>query len=117
VVGIEGSLHDAAARNLPIGFYGGLGEHESVAAAYKQGRAAISLERLYDADRPQLKVRAGVDADQLISAQEFQRVRAVESAARCSSEHVGGVTWCGLVSRIYAPLGLATLGGVRACAG
>jgi hypothetical protein len=32
------------------------------------GRAAISLEGLHDGDRPQLKVRGGVDASQLVLA-------------------------------------------------
>ncbi|HMG57731.1 MAG TPA: CHAT domain-containing protein [Kofleriaceae bacterium] len=68
VVGMGGSINDDAARSFAIGFYGGLGERESVAAAYKQGRAAISLEALRDSDRPQLEVRDGVDADQLVLA-------------------------------------------------
>jgi hypothetical protein len=68
VVGMSGSIHDDAARSFAIGFYGGLGEHESVAAAYKQGRAAISLQGLHDSDRPQLRVRVGVDARQLVLA-------------------------------------------------
>jgi hypothetical protein len=68
VVGISGSIQDDAARNFAIGFYGGLGARESVADAYQQGRAAISLEGLSDHDRPQLKVRSGVDARQLILA-------------------------------------------------
>jgi hypothetical protein len=37
VVGMDGSIQDDAARNFTIGFYGGLGEHESVAAAYRLG--------------------------------------------------------------------------------
>jgi two-component system, cell cycle response regulator len=68
VVGVGGSIREDAARNFAIGFYGGLGERESVAVAYKQGRAAISLEGLRDDDRPQLKIRAGVDASQLVLA-------------------------------------------------
>jgi len=68
VVGMGGSIHDDAARSFAIGFYGGLGERESVAAAYRQGRAAIGLEGLRDADRPRLKVRPGVDADGLVLA-------------------------------------------------
>ncbi|HEX2689073.1 MAG TPA: CHAT domain-containing protein [Kofleriaceae bacterium] len=68
VVGMRGSIHDDAARSFTIGFYGGLGERESVAAAYRQGRAAIRLEGLRDADRPRLKVRPGVDADGLVLA-------------------------------------------------
>ena len=68
VVGMDGAIHADAARSFAIGFYGGLGEHESVAAAHRQGRAAISLEALPDAARPQLKTRAGLDADQMILA-------------------------------------------------
>jgi len=68
VVGMSGAIHDDAARSFAIGFYGGLGEHESVAAAFKQGRAAINLDGLHDADRPQLHTRDGFDAAQLILA-------------------------------------------------
>jgi WD40 repeat protein len=68
VVGMSGAIHDDAARNFAIGFYGGLGEHESIAVAFKQGRAAIHLDGLPDADRPQLRVRNGFDAAGLIPA-------------------------------------------------
>jgi WD40 repeat protein len=68
VVGMSGSIDDAAARNFAIGFYGGLGERESIVAAYQQGRAAISLEGLPDGDLPKLKVRDGVDAAQVVLA-------------------------------------------------
>jgi WD40 repeat protein len=70
VVGMSGAIHDDAARSFAIGFYGGLGEHESVAEAFKQGRAAINLDGLHDADRPQLHTRDGFDAAQLILAAE-----------------------------------------------
>jgi WD40 repeat protein len=66
VVGMSGTIVDDAARNFAIGFYGGLGERESVAAAFRQGRAAISLEGLRDSDRPQLRVRDGIDASKVI---------------------------------------------------
>jgi len=66
VVGMIGSIRDAAARSFAIGFYGGLGERESVAAAFAQGCAAISLEGLHDSDRPQLAIRADVDARKLV---------------------------------------------------
>jgi hypothetical protein len=66
VVGMSGSILDDASRNFAIGFYGGLGERESIAAAFRQGCAAISLEGLRDSDRPQLKVRDGVDASKLV---------------------------------------------------
>lgn len=70
VVGMEGSILDDAARSFAIGFYGGLGERESLAAAYKQGRAAISLAGLPEGNRPKLKVRRGVDASRLILAED-----------------------------------------------
>jgi len=68
VVGIGSSIHDDTARSFAIGFYGGLGERASIAAAYKHGCAAISLEGLLDREHPQLKVRAGVNASQLVLA-------------------------------------------------
>jgi diguanylate cyclase (GGDEF)-like protein len=71
VVGVSGAVRDDAARSFAIGFYGGLGERESIALAYRQGCAAISLEGLRDADRPQLKVRTGVDAARLVLATEL----------------------------------------------
>ena len=72
VVGMSGSIHDDAARCFAIGFYGGLGERESIGAAYKQGCAAISLEGLRDRDRPQLVVRSDVDASKLVLAADPQ---------------------------------------------
>jgi hypothetical protein len=84
VVGTGGPILDTAARSFATGFYGGLGERESVAAAYKQGCAAIALEGgsgsvhrdaedpypelRKQRDRPQLKVRPGVDAEELVLA-------------------------------------------------
>ena len=81
VVGTDGPILDTDARNFAIGFYGGLGEREPVAAAFAQGRAAISLGRQpggarRDAEEaypdlpevvpgPRLKVRPGVDASRL----------------------------------------------------
>ena len=66
VVGMSGAIHDGAARSFAIGFYGGLGEHESIATAFKQGKAAIQLDGLPDADRPQLQVRSGFELPKLI---------------------------------------------------
>ena len=68
VVGMSGAIADDAARSFAIGFYGGLGERESIAAAYAQGCAAIQLQGLADHDRPRLAVRAGIDADKLVMA-------------------------------------------------
>ena len=68
VVGMSGAIHDDAARSFAIGFYGGLGERESIAAAFAQGTTAINLSGLPDADQPQLQVRDGFDASALILA-------------------------------------------------
>jgi hypothetical protein len=59
VIGMRGTIHADAARVFAIGLYGGLGEQQSVAAAFEQARAAINLEGLQDAERPQLKARDG----------------------------------------------------------
>jgi hypothetical protein len=70
VVGMTGAIDEAAAQAFAVGFYGGLGERESVAAAYRQGQAAIRLHGLDGAARPQLKVRAGIDPDQVVLAED-----------------------------------------------
>jgi hypothetical protein len=72
VVGMSGSIDDDAARNFAIGFYGGLGERESIAAAFRQGCAAISLEGLPGADRPKLRHRDGVDVTKLVLVADGQ---------------------------------------------
>src|SRR5262249_30759707 len=79
------ALRDDKARSFAIGFYGGLGERESIAAAYKQGCAAISLEGLRDRDRPQLAVRPGVDASKLILAANPAEPRARRASAGTAS--------------------------------
>jgi hypothetical protein len=69
VVSMDSALRDNAARVYTIGFYGGLGARQSVAAAHLQGCAAISLEESRESERPQLRVRDGVNADQLVLAE------------------------------------------------
>jgi len=54
----------AQALDETFGAAGASVERESVAAAFRQGRAAISLDGLRDSNRPQLWVRDGVDASQ-----------------------------------------------------
>jgi hypothetical protein len=71
VVGIGSAIRDDVARSFAIGFYGGLGERESVAAAFRQGCAAIRLRGLPHAERPQLAIRDGVDAEQLVLAADL----------------------------------------------
>jgi nucleoside phosphorylase len=68
VVGIAGEAVDQAATNFSIGLYGGIGEGESVDAAFKQGCAAIGMTGAGDPGQPQLRVRRGVDARRLVLA-------------------------------------------------
>jgi len=68
VVGMAGGTVDSAATSFSIGLYGGLGEGESVAAAFKQGCAAIGMTNTGDPDQPRLRVRPGVDASRLVLA-------------------------------------------------
>jgi WD40 repeat protein len=68
VVGMAGGTVDQAATSFSIGLYGGIGEGESVAAAFKQGCAAIGMTGAGDPGQPQLRVRQGVDAGRLVLA-------------------------------------------------
>jgi len=68
VIGMHGPITDEAAVSFVTGFYGALGDRAPVAAAFEHGRAAIHLDGLTDADRPQLKVRPGIDPARVIPA-------------------------------------------------
>jgi hypothetical protein len=68
VVGMAGEIVDQAATSFSIALYGGLGEKESVAAAFKQGCAAIGMVGAGDPRQPKLRVRQGVDPSQIILA-------------------------------------------------
>lgn len=109
VVGMRGAISDDAARNFAIGFYGGLGESASVAGAYYQGRAAISLEGLPDGERPQLKVRDSVDAHAFVLSRVRPNVHRgephirVASSPSTSSVGRSGPKWLAAA----APAGLA----------
>jgi len=90
VVGMSGAIAADAARSFSIGFYGGLGERESISAAYAQGRAAISLQGLAEHDRPKLAVHTGIDAGKLVLAAdpveaESSQGRPVELTAAADS--------------------------------
>lgn len=62
VVGLDSSVSDSVSRSFAIGFYGGLGELESVEVAYRQGCAAVSFEDDSSRVRPQLRLREESDA-------------------------------------------------------
>jgi len=61
VVGTTDSIDGNAARSFAIGFYGGLGERESVPTAYRQGCAAMHLEGLRVDTCSQIQVRDRTD--------------------------------------------------------
>jgi hypothetical protein len=68
VVGMTGCVVDQAATSFSIGLYLGIGEGESIDAAFQHGCAAISLTGASDPRQPQLRVRHGVDARQIVFA-------------------------------------------------
>jgi hypothetical protein len=68
VIGADGALLDDDARQFAIGFYGGLGDGESIEVAFEQGRAAISLARPSSRDQLRLMARAGVDPSSIVLA-------------------------------------------------
>jgi uncharacterized protein (DUF779 family) len=76
VIGMHDSSQNGAARNFAIGFYGALGDRESIATAYEQGCAAISLEGTGGPERPHLWVRDGIDAGRIVLAAEHWHSRA-----------------------------------------
>jgi DNA-binding NarL/FixJ family response regulator len=87
VVGVGGAIRDAAARAFSIGFYGGLGDSESVGAAFRQGLAAMRLQELTHGIRPgdvpsaalpRLVTRPGLDPNELFLLHRPTR------RARCS---------------------------------
>jgi hypothetical protein len=65
---MRGSIRDDAARSFAVGFYGGIAERESVAGAFKQGCAAISLDGGRGEELAHLMVRNGVNANRLTFA-------------------------------------------------
>jgi hypothetical protein len=73
VVGMAGETVDGAATSFAVGLYGGLGEGESVASAFKHGCAAIGVAGAGDPDQPQLRVRPGVDANGLVLTEPTER--------------------------------------------
>jgi hypothetical protein len=110
VVGMAGSLRDDAARSFAIGFYGGLGERESVDVAYKGGCAAIGLDGFPDGDRPRLKVRRTVDPGAMVLAAmmpEAPRMVAAETMTVAP-------TWPATVRQQHVSIGRDAIGNVIA---
>src|SRR5262249_22904045 len=66
VVSMNRSISDRAAIKFAASFYGALAFGRSVQRAFDQGVARLSAEGIAETDIPELLVRAGVDASQLV---------------------------------------------------
>jgi WD40 repeat protein len=66
VVGMNRVIGDRAAIKFAASFYGALAFGKSVQKAFEQGIARLSAEGITEADTPELLVRAGVDASQVV---------------------------------------------------
>jgi eukaryotic-like serine/threonine-protein kinase len=106
VVGNAGLVSDDETRSFAIGFYGGLAEGETVANAYRQGRAAIRLEALRESDLWQLVVRDGIDPDAYVLAAEL--------AARVTAANAVGATNAPAVRKVARdPIALLYIPGTK----
>ncbi len=65
-VGTRGSISDEAALTFGASFYRALAFGHPVRAAYDQACVALALEHLDDRERPELLVRPGVDAAEIV---------------------------------------------------
>jgi len=65
VIGMASAIDDATVRAFAVGFYGGLAEGESIAAALRQGCAAVGLNGLPGREMSQLMVRDDVDVERV----------------------------------------------------
>ena len=66
VVSMNRTITDRAAIKFAASFYGALAFGRSVQKAFDQGVARLSAEGIAESDTPELLVRAGVDAAQLV---------------------------------------------------
>lgn len=66
-IGMDGTLDERAARSFSARLYGALGDGESIAAAFR--RACAAVEGMCDDAQPQMAVRDGMDASQLVLAE------------------------------------------------
>jgi hypothetical protein len=82
-IGTVGSIRDDAAISFAVGFYGGLADGLSVAAAFRYGCAAMGLNGLPQSERPELALRSGADASTLWLQDDFR------GGLATSSQHAG----------------------------
>ncbi|HEX3482102.1 MAG TPA: CHAT domain-containing protein [Kofleriaceae bacterium] len=94
VIGTRRTIQDDAAIHFASGLYGGIAGGATIACAFRQGVAALSLKGL--ADRPRLLVRPGVDPRKVILAEDrapggrFPRAAPDRRAAKWPAPRVPG---------------------------
>ncbi|ODS03411.1 hypothetical protein AUC71_00930 [Methyloceanibacter marginalis] len=66
VIGMSDSISDLGAATFATKFYAALANGQSVSSALKQGKAAMKMAMLEDADLPQLRHRSDVDPKTLV---------------------------------------------------
>ena len=86
-IGMKKSISDDAARTFAASFYRAIGFGRSVKEAFEQGKAALMLEGIPEAQTPDLPVRAGVDPAEVILAAHNREVveSEVDSSAATSA--------------------------------
>lgn len=65
-IGMTTTIGDEAARVFAAQFYSAIGFGHSVKKAFQQGKAALMLEGIPEKDTPELYVKDGLNADELI---------------------------------------------------
>src|SRR5699024_9092231 len=65
-IGMTTTIGDEAARVFAAQFYSAIGFGYSVKKAFEQGKAALMLEGIPEKDTPELYVKDGLNADELI---------------------------------------------------
>lgn len=89
VVGLGSQVLERSARAFMIGFYGGIAEGESIAAAYKQGRASISLEGLPGDKGVHLKSRLDCDPLRFVLVRHAPSTQPLQSAPKVPMPELG----------------------------
>jgi hypothetical protein len=65
-IGMNTSIGDDAARVFAAQFYSSIGFGQSIQKAFHQAKAALMLEGIPEENKPELYVRDGLDADEII---------------------------------------------------
>jgi hypothetical protein len=65
-IGMDDAIGDDAARTFAAQFYSAIGFSKSVQSAFDQAKLALTLAGIPEEQTPQLHVKDGVDANELI---------------------------------------------------